>query len=306
MKRNSREGPKLKHHSVLFLILAFTLSGCLTYESETGCKPKCNDLECGDDGCGGSCGECDDYELCEDGICVPISCCEGYPAGEYHISVSGIVLDFTTMQGVSVAVMFYDPFAHPPPPDPPRPPRTPPRSDDNGYFQLGCFDVTTVAIGMIVQTDDWMPDGTQGTYYPAGTGVAFWNNNSEKFCSYDAKAYAVPNTMVASLDADTSVDSAAYGFVMGFVADVDSNRVEGAVVKMGDGTDLVEVIYPDSTFTTFDDTATSVSGVFVLPHTNFALGITEITAVKDGMTFKTVQAAPKAGFCFLVAIEEES
>jgi formylglycine-generating enzyme required for sulfatase activity len=34
------------------------------------CTPDCDDLDCGDDGCGGSCGACDDGALCTDGQCV--------------------------------------------------------------------------------------------------------------------------------------------------------------------------------------------------------------------------------------------
>ena len=40
------------------------------------CFPHCGLKECGDDGCGGSCGVCDDDQECTDGICVggPIDC----------------------------------------------------------------------------------------------------------------------------------------------------------------------------------------------------------------------------------------
>ena len=34
------------------------------------CKPDCTDLACGDDGCGGSCGQCPDAQPCEAGVCV--------------------------------------------------------------------------------------------------------------------------------------------------------------------------------------------------------------------------------------------
>jgi hypothetical protein len=33
------------------------------------CEPDCDGKECGDDGCGGSCGACDPDELCDDGEC---------------------------------------------------------------------------------------------------------------------------------------------------------------------------------------------------------------------------------------------
>jgi hypothetical protein len=34
-----------------------------------GCLPDCTALECGDDGCGGSCGDCDGATPCVDGAC---------------------------------------------------------------------------------------------------------------------------------------------------------------------------------------------------------------------------------------------
>ena len=38
------------------------------------CTPNCDGKQCGDDGCGGSCGNCPDGQTCENGICIPISC----------------------------------------------------------------------------------------------------------------------------------------------------------------------------------------------------------------------------------------
>jgi MYXO-CTERM domain-containing protein len=42
------------------------------------CEPKCQDKVCGNDGCGGSCGECGDGEACVKGECV-VSQCQGLP-----------------------------------------------------------------------------------------------------------------------------------------------------------------------------------------------------------------------------------
>ena len=59
-----------------------------TVDSLDACVPDCEDKECGDDGCGGSCGTCGDddpcngNELCEDGICAydsPPDCDDGNP-----------------------------------------------------------------------------------------------------------------------------------------------------------------------------------------------------------------------------------
>ena len=39
------------------------------------CQPTCDGKDCGDDGCGGSCGECDEEEWCtDDGLCEPANC----------------------------------------------------------------------------------------------------------------------------------------------------------------------------------------------------------------------------------------
>ena len=38
-------------------------------EEEEQCVPQCAGFECGDDGCGGSCGGCDSGDTCSDGEC---------------------------------------------------------------------------------------------------------------------------------------------------------------------------------------------------------------------------------------------
>jgi hypothetical protein len=181
----------------------------------------------------------------------------------------------------------------------------------DGLYKTDCFDVTDVALGAVMMSDDigW-DQATEDNYFPTGSGAKGWTKNSEKFCEEEVKTWLVPNTMVGQLDAATSVDSATYGFVMGLVVDVSSGSpvpVEGAVIKkvekVGDETqlvDLTEVIYP--TATGFDGTATAATGMFVLPHTNFPGTIIEINAEKDGMTFGAEQAAPKPGFCYFVYI----
>ena len=44
---------------------------------ETVCDPVCDGIECGDDGCGGTCGECKDEKDCILGTCHPDYCAEG-------------------------------------------------------------------------------------------------------------------------------------------------------------------------------------------------------------------------------------
>ena len=48
------------------------------------CIPDCDGSECGDDGCGGTCGECDGPDICEEGLCVCAvePSCEGKECGD--------------------------------------------------------------------------------------------------------------------------------------------------------------------------------------------------------------------------------
>jgi sugar lactone lactonase YvrE len=49
-------------------------TGIFPLSCEGYCGPKCDSRECGDDKCGGVCGECADEELCVKGACVPDDC----------------------------------------------------------------------------------------------------------------------------------------------------------------------------------------------------------------------------------------
>jgi len=42
---------------------------------EIPCVPDCGGMECGDNGCGGSCGDCKEHQACEDGHCVDQEFC---------------------------------------------------------------------------------------------------------------------------------------------------------------------------------------------------------------------------------------
>lgn len=268
-------------------------------------------IHCGDDGdnectCEGGAECCEECPACATGRCdfsdnTCKDCCADAPAGEYHIWVSGMTIDMTTQQPVAAAVAAISPMDALTSDDPTK--LAEKQTGADGVYKTDCFDVTEVALGVVMMTDDIGWDGNGGTYFPTGSGAKGWDTNAEKFCAEGAKSWLVPNTLVAGLDTDTSVDSAGYGFVMGFVINgTTGGQVEGAVIKKGDGTDLTEVIYPNATFTAFDGTATSATGIFILPHPNFALGITEINAEKAGMTFGAEKAAPKAGFCYFVYI----
>ncbi|MFT7622096.1 MAG: hypothetical protein ACI9WU_001263, partial [Myxococcota bacterium] len=58
-------------------------SGAYTLTVDASCVPSCTGLECGDDGCGGSCGTCDGaLALCTAGICECTADCTGKTCGE--------------------------------------------------------------------------------------------------------------------------------------------------------------------------------------------------------------------------------
>jgi hypothetical protein len=48
----------------------------------TTCAPDCAGKQCGDDGCGGSCGTCASKEACQSGACVCVPNCSGQLCGE--------------------------------------------------------------------------------------------------------------------------------------------------------------------------------------------------------------------------------
>ncbi len=70
--------------------------GCYTWDGPKPCKDgaecvdgkcqcdgDCTGLECGDDGCGGNCGNCQSGESCQDGVCKPLGgSCEGKECGD--------------------------------------------------------------------------------------------------------------------------------------------------------------------------------------------------------------------------------
>ncbi len=49
---------------------------------EDTCEPACDGKECGDDGCNGSCGACAGNESCEEGMCVCVPACDGKECGD--------------------------------------------------------------------------------------------------------------------------------------------------------------------------------------------------------------------------------
>ena len=78
-----------KTKNILIIILAFVFGiavGAIIYfivkqfnkdddSSSSKCKPNCTNLDCGDNGCGGTCGTCDDDQTCNNGRCVSSGGC---------------------------------------------------------------------------------------------------------------------------------------------------------------------------------------------------------------------------------------
>ncbi len=61
-------------------------TGVAPKECSAACVPNCLGRECGTDGCGGACGECDESEPCVQGRCIPVPC-----EGAEIIAVEGTV-----------------------------------------------------------------------------------------------------------------------------------------------------------------------------------------------------------------------
>ena len=74
---------------------------CCGGSNDDTCQPECSGKECGDDGCGGSCGECDANETCtEDGTCA----CWGLCGSECDL----ISCDFDKI----ICQLYQDPLPH--------------------------------------------------------------------------------------------------------------------------------------------------------------------------------------------------
>jgi len=276
----------------------------------------CGGSDDNNDTCPAKCGE--GKECCEacpcaqgtcnaEGVCETAGdCCPDAPAGQIQIDIDGMIKDASTGQGAQVHVAAISPMDALTSDSPELLSET--DSDANGVFHLGCYDVSNVALGAVVLTDDSPMDGTGGTFFPTGTGVKGWTTNDEKVCVDNAVGFAVPNTIIGALDQLPDVSAADDGLVMGLVVDASGNPVEGAVIKKQDGdnwVDLGSIYYPSADFSDMSGTATAVTGMFVIPGAQVA-GLTVIHAEKTGMTFDTAQVAGKAGFCFFALVPELS
>jgi hypothetical protein len=338
---------------------------------ECACVPDCTGLDCGDDGCGGSCGDCLDCEgeplanLCSEGACLTLCCpdtceslgrtcgdrddgcggnlscgvcdalevcngqgscvcqfqnCEGVccaedegcdqgacttddccPGQNLHIWVRGFARDAVTQQGVLVAIAAGAPLTflsgnlntH----------VAETTASMSGQFDISCFDVANVSLGLILLADDTNFDGLGGDFTPTVTAVASFSNNDDKICMGNAEAMVLSNQVVAGLQVSLpSMDPGGVGFIIGRVVDSSLNPIAGATVERANGT-AVTVAYPNADFTNFLGSSTSSNGTFVLPD---QLSLTSLIGVRAGYTwddtrFKTATIPGAAYWIDLVA-----
>lgn len=77
----------MKHPLLAMSLLALSLLlfSCDDASTKNTCTPECGARVCGDDGCGGPCGQCSDETACVDGACVAqdceAGCTDGCPQG---------------------------------------------------------------------------------------------------------------------------------------------------------------------------------------------------------------------------------
>jgi len=170
----------------------------------------------------------------------------------------------------------------------------------DGTFAMPCINVAEVALGLVILVDDNPADGVAGDLFPTGTGVKAWTLPVEKVDVLDATPFAVPNALVAGLEAAiTGLDAETNGMAMGLVVDGTTHApIDAAAVTVTSGA-AVPVAYPNATMTGLEtDSNTSANGSFVItvPLTTIRV----FTATATGYTFGTHQAATKAGFIYFM------
>jgi len=272
---------------LLIVVLALSLAGLAFGCGDDGEECTAGALGCAclaGDTCTGALVCNTTTDLCEEAA----ACCTNQ-----QVHVSGAVVDVTTQQGIvadlgPVAPMGFITGTN-------TTPLTTTTSAANGTFATDCFDATNVALGQVVLADDAGFDGAAGTYFPTGTGVKAWSLPEEKVCVEGATVFAVPNTMVTGLSQLPGF-AAADGFVLGFVMDAARAPVADAVVKKADGTDFATIYYPNATFTDFTGTATSATGMFLIPG---PVALVTAKPEKAGMTWGESQVAAVPNYCYM-------
>jgi hypothetical protein len=78
---NIMASPYVDSEGTLWFVGGSSWGALHAYKCPSTCTPNCAGAECGDDGCGGSCGTCAGSETCEMGICACTPNCAGKECG---------------------------------------------------------------------------------------------------------------------------------------------------------------------------------------------------------------------------------
>ena len=282
---------KKKMSIVLAIALSLSLAVVAINCGGDDCTAGTLNCECADGACDGDL-VCNASNVCE---AAAGGCCNG---AEGMIDVSGTVTDLYTQGPAAVAVTALSGLHVMTGTATPLGGTT---SAADGSFTIDCFDVSGASMGLVLLT------GAAGTdFFPTLTGVAGYSDDpADKVCiEATPPVWAMPNAFVTQLDLHPQIDSAANGIVIGFIVSATGAPIEGATVTLGDGNPVDgTVIYPSADFTTFDGTATSATGIYMIPD----LGLVTLTAVADGHTFATdlYKAATVAGYIYMVSMQAE-
>ena len=147
-----------------------------------------------------------------------------------------------------------------------------------GSFTIDCFDVSSASLGLMLLT------GASGTdFFPTLTNVAAYSDEADKVCiEATPPVWAMPSASVTQLDQHPLINSAD-GMVIGLILSNTGALIEGATVTQADGNPVDgTVIYPSADFTAFDGTATSATGIYIIPA---HLNLVSLIAVADGHAF---------------------
>jgi hypothetical protein len=187
----------------------------------------------------------------------------------------------------------------------------------NAAFQIPCFDVAAVTMGLILLADD--PTNTADVYYPTISGIAAFNpDGTNKYCidhvtwpSTTATAFVLEKATLDAMNAIENINltiSPTHGVVIGMILDSTRTRpISKATVTKGDGTAIDNIYYPDPTFTSMG-TETSATGIFVIQDFNLTSAPSSIIGVKTGCTWKTdlYRSKAVAGHAYFIALVAEN
>ncbi|MBW2699922.1 MAG: hypothetical protein JRF33_03800 [Deltaproteobacteria bacterium] len=285
---------KKKMSIVLAIVLSMSLAvvaiNCGGDDDDPECTAGTLNCECAaDSACDGDL-VCNASNVCE---AAAGGCCDDV---EGMIEVSGTVTDLTqTPAAVAVTALsaFHVMTGAPTP-------LGTTTSAADGSFTIDCFDVSGAALGLVLLTGEAGSD-----FFPTLTGVAAYSDDADKVCIESTPpVWALPTAFVSSLDAHPLITTAD-GIVIGFIVSAAGAPIEGATVMQGDGNPVDgTVIYPNADFSDFTGTATSATGIYMIPA---PLALVTLTAEATGHTFATdlYKAAAVAGHAYMVSMQAE-